>query len=357
MKTFFLGMEDELFIVKETEDGYRSTNHLEGTQPTSLAVDPHNKKRMYCATYGQGLWKSEDGGEHWRAIGKANSYYEPMLGNGIRSAHVTSVAVHPTKKSKGNCIVYAGTEPSALYYSEDNGESWTEYKGIQTLPSKGNWQFPPRPHTHHVRWITPSYLHENHLGVSIEFGAFIRTEDHGETWEDRPFNSPLDIHTLLAHPQSPGRLYAACGDGLIVDGHSYAESIDEGRSWTFMSEGLENHPYLYHMVLHPEDPDERFVSAAKHASHAHHSSLYSTIYRKISDQPWEEVAEGLPCDGSYAHALAADPTESGVFYAMNNHGLYRFQANEDRWNKVEIDWKKKYINQHPSFLVVQDQSY
>src|SRR5699024_10713296 len=222
--------------------------------------------------------------------------------------------VHPTKKSKGNCIVYAGTEPSALYYSEDNGESWTEYKGIQTLPSKGNWQFPPRPHTHHVRWITPSYLHENHLGVSIEFGAFIRTEDHGETWEDRPFNSPLDIHTLLAHPQSPDRLYAACGDGLIVDGHSYAESIDEGRSWTFMSEGLENHPYLYH-------------------------------------------AEGLPCDGSYAHALAADPTESGVFYAMNNHGLYRFQANEDRWNKVEIDWKKKYINQHPSFLVVQDQSY
>src|SRR5699024_3528998 len=109
MKTLFLGMEDERFIVKETEDGYRYTNH--------------NKKRMYCATYGQGLWKSEDGGEHWRAIGKANSYYEPMLGNGIRSAHVTSVAVHPTKKSKGNCIVYAGTEPSALYYSEDNGES------------------------------------------------------------------------------------------------------------------------------------------------------------------------------------------------------------------------------------------
>src|SRR5699024_759425 len=114
---------------------------------------------------------------------------------------------------------------------------------------------PPRPHTSHVRWITPSYADENYLHVSIEFGAFISTKDHGESWQDRPFYSPLDTHTLLAHPQAPGRLYAACGDGLTAKGHAYAESADEGRTWNYISEGLEEHPYLYNMALHPNDPN------------------------------------------------------------------------------------------------------
>lgn len=353
MKKFFLGMEDELLIVEEKQVGYTSTSHLKGTQPIRLAYDPQNEMRIYCATYGHGLWKSEDGGEHWRALGKINPYHGPLYGNGIKSSRITSVAVHPNKKSNGNSIVYVGTEPSMLYYSEDNGESWSEFSEIQTLPSKGNWQFPPRPHTNHVRWITPSFSNEDHLGISIEFGAFISTADHGVSWRDRPFLSPLDTHTLLAHPQSPGRLYAACGDGLMADGHSYAESGDEGRSWKFISKGLESHPYLYNMVLNPNNPNDRLVSAAKNASQAHHDSLYTTVYRKKGDQPWEEIAEGLPQEDTYIHTLAADPMESDVFYAMNNHGIYRLNRNESIWRRMEIDWKEKYYNQHPSCLLVK----
>ncbi|GAB3066828.1 hypothetical protein [Virgibacillus ainsalahensis] len=58
MKKFFLGMEDELLIVEETSDGYISSCHLKGTQPIRLASDPQNESRMYCDTYGHGLWKS-----------------------------------------------------------------------------------------------------------------------------------------------------------------------------------------------------------------------------------------------------------------------------------------------------------
>ncbi|SDH74000.1 hypothetical protein SAMN05192534_11089 [Alteribacillus persepolensis] len=353
MKKFFLGMESELYIIEETAKGYVGTSHLEGTQPVRVAVDPQNQDRIYCATYGHGLWKSEDGGAHWKAIGKVSPYHEAPAGDGIRSAHLTFVAVHPYRKRNGNSVVYAGTEPAALYCSEDNGEHWKEFKDIQTLPSKNNWQFPPRPYTHHIRWVTPSYADENKLGVSVEFGAFIRTEDHGATWQDRPFQSPLDTHVLLAHPHAPGRLYAACGDGLISQGNSYAESNDDGETWEYKSEGLEAHPYLYNMTLHPEDSNDRLAAASKHAREAHHSSLYSTIYRKQGSEPWRELSEGLPCEGAFIHVLAADPIEAGTFYAMNNYGLYQWKKGTSKWKKIEVNWKEKFLNEHPSALVIR----
>jgi hypothetical protein len=51
--------------------------------------------------------------------------------------------------------VYAGTEPSALYTSNDGGDSWERMEGLNSLPSSKSWSFPPRPWTHHVRWIEP----------------------------------------------------------------------------------------------------------------------------------------------------------------------------------------------------------
>lgn len=348
MKKFLLGMADELLMIEETAEGYVSSSRLEGTQPLHLAVDPQNEKILYCATYGNGLWKSEDGGENWRAIGQANPYHGPLTGEGINSPYVTFVAVHPTLKS----VVYAGTEPSAVYVSEDGGFKWAEFEKVQLLPSKETWQFPPRPFTHHVRWITPSLVNDDHLFVSIEFGAFIRTTDNGENWQDRPFMSPLDTHTLLTHPRANGRLYAAAGDGIMEEGHSYAESEDGGESWAYKSEGLEAHPYLYNMVLHPEDPDDRLVSASIGPGQAHSVSLYSTVYRKTGDAPWKELAEGLPCKGSYSHTLAADAKEPGVFYAMNNNGLYQLRPEDSAWHQMDVEWKEKFVHQHPSFLVV-----
>lgn len=135
-------------------------------------------------------------------------------------------------------------------------------------------------------------------------------------------------------------------------GHSYAESEDGGESWGYKSEGLEAHPYLYNMVLHPEDPDDRLVSASRGPKQAHSTSLYSTIYRKMGDAPWKELAEGLHCKGSHSHTLAADTKEPGVFYAMNNNGLYQLRPEDSTWRQMDVEWKEKFVHQHPSVLVV-----
>lgn len=350
MKTFFLGLKNELIIIKETADGYSSSSHLKGSHPNRLAFDPQNEERIYCATDGDGLWKSENSGRDWERIGQ-----DIFSENGENtSARVTAVAVNPVRRVNRNSVVYAGTEPSMVFYSEDNGATWKEFKGIQSLPSKSNWSFPPRPETHYVRWITPSFSNEDFIGVSIEAGAVFTTENHGETWKDRAENSPIDAHTLLTHPKAPGRLYAACGDGVTNEEYAYTESEDEGRTWNYMSEGVKNYPYLYNMTLNPDTPDDRLVSAQKGPSQAHSTQSFSTVYRKTGNEPWKEFGEGLPNESSYSHNLEADPTEAGVFYAFNNNGLCRLNPNESRWKKLETDWKKEYLDQQPSCFAVKE---
>ncbi|MDM5339150.1 hypothetical protein QUF84_18275 [Fictibacillus enclensis] len=139
----------------------------------------------------------------------------------------------------------------------------------------------------------------------------------------------------------------------MLKGHSYAESHDEGETWNYDSEGLEEHPYLYNMVIHPDDPDEKLVAAAASPSTGHHASLFSTIYRKNGDEKWEELSDGLDCEGAYLAALASDPNDPGSYYAFNNIGLYQLNAGKHRWSKMPVKWETDFNDQHPSFLIIQ----
>jgi len=345
VKKFYVGLKEQLLIIKETEDGYEFSTHLKGHKANRLALDPRNEARKFVAT-DDGLWKTEDDGAHWE-----------QADDGIDSKKITAVAANPRKQANGNTIFYAGTEPSALYYSEDNGKSWTEFIGIQELPSKRNWAFPPRPETHFVRWITPAFGAEDYIAVSIEAGAIIYTNDHGKTWNDRAEDSPVDTHTLLKHPDAPARLYAANGDGGYADSKKgYAESHDGGQSWTHMGEGLGEHGYLYNMVLHPNNPDERLVSASTSAKTAHNPEGYATVYRKMGEEPFEKIADGLPTEGSYTHHLANDPNHVDAYYAFNNFGLFWLGPETDTWEKVDLDWPEEYKDERPYFFVVREEN-
>ncbi|MBN2908087.1 glycosyl hydrolase [Polycladomyces sp. WAk] len=349
MRRLFLCMERELVIW----DGKKVQYHFQGMQPTSIASDPFHPGRLYCGTFGRGLWLSDDDGDSWRPTGDIGNYFEPFRGEGIHHAAITAVAVSPTQKSGDYGVVYAGTEPSALFYSTDGGKTWNEYKEIRLLPSTPTWAFPPRPHTSHIRWITPDPNQKNRMFVSIEAGAVIRTLDNGETWEDKKFGGPLDAHTLLMHPRAADRLYAACGDGVRTPGRGYMESRDGGNTWTAAGEGLEHH-YLYGMAVDARDPDVVLVSASPGPFEAHHSHRpISYIYRKEGDSPWERVSDGLPpAEGTIISMLDATQQEPHEFYALNNKGVYRSVDRGKTWSRVEIPWKEEYLRQHPHAILV-----
>jgi hypothetical protein len=58
---------------------------------------------------------------------------------------VTAVNVGHAEQAGGFGIVYAGTEPSAVFRSDSGGDSWVELAGLRTLPSADTWSIPHGP--------------------------------------------------------------------------------------------------------------------------------------------------------------------------------------------------------------------
>src|SRR5215211_499196 len=146
MIILMVGMHDSVLTLESSKSGWNSLESLKGTQPQIIAFDPLNSGCAYCATFGNGLWRTDDNGQTWSNIGK----------DVITSPYVMSIAVSSLYSgNKKFNKVYAGTEPSALYTSNDGGDSWERMESLNALPSSKSWSFPPRPWTHHVRWIEP----------------------------------------------------------------------------------------------------------------------------------------------------------------------------------------------------------
>jgi hypothetical protein len=351
----YLGMERELLVVKKLNGKLQTESHLVGAQVTCLAKDPFHPERIYCGTFRRGLWRSEDAGRSWKAVGDAQSALSSTKASGITNVDITAVAVSATERSGEYGVVYVGTEMSAMFRSEDGGESWQELKTFQELPSSSTWSFPPRPSTHHVRWITPDPLVAGRVFVAVEAGALVRSLDGGQTWEDRVPDGPFDTHTLVMHPQAPDRLYSAAGDGYPMPGRGYNESFDGGQTWQHPDEGF-RYNYLWSIAVDPSDPETMVVSAAPDPYAAHYPPrAESAIYRRTRGGAWQQTIEGLPeTQGLVISVLASNPAEPGVFYALNNKGLFRSSDVGTAWEQLELPQKEYYLRQHPSALIISE---
>jgi photosystem II stability/assembly factor-like uncharacterized protein len=238
-----VGIQNSILVL-HSSNGFKIHESLKGTDPQSIAFDPQNSDRAYCGTFGEGLWKTYDGGQTWDNVGKDD----------ISSPYVMSVAVSSLNNENRINRVYAGTEPSALYVSDDGGDSWEKMEALNKLPSSKSWSFPPRPWTHHIRWIEPDANNPDYVFAAIEAGALVQSHDGGKTWIDRVEGGPYDTHSLVTHPKAQKRLYSSAGDG-------YFESFDYGESWTRSMEGLK-HSYLYGLAVDSGNPQVVIVSAS-----------------------------------------------------------------------------------------------
>lgn len=336
MTRMYVAMGDSLAVVQSTGQTWRMDFRLEGKAAQCVAVDPVRSDILYCGTFGQGLWQSDDGGDTWRPVGP-----------GISHAEVMAVAVSALERSLDRGVVWAGTEPSALFRSEDGGRTWHERPSLTVLPSSPTWSFPPRPWTHHVRWIQPDPNVRDRLFVAIELGGVMRSLDGGKTWEDRKPGAQPDAHTLRMDVLAPGRVYEAAGGG-------FAESFDGGVTWRGFDDGLGWH-YLWGLAVDPGNPSMAIVSASPGPRQAHgpQSGQESLIYRRVGDGSWQRVTAGLPeSRGTMAYTLASNVDEPGVFYAETNHGLFRSPDAGESWQRLDLSWPDRYRQSHANGLVV-----
>src|SRR5688500_14294449 len=96
----FAATGDSVFRL-DSRDGARweVAVSLEGSGAQCIAVDPHDRDRVFVGTFDQGLWRTGDGGLSWARVGDGPS--------GIAEGRVLSVAVSPSHRVNGRSAVYA----------------------------------------------------------------------------------------------------------------------------------------------------------------------------------------------------------------------------------------------------------
>jgi hypothetical protein len=276
-------------------------------QPTCLATDPFTAGRVWCGTRRHGALRSDDGGASWRRTG-------------LDDGHVMALAVSPAQPD----LVWVGTEPSALWRSPDGGDTWQELRALQDLPSRPHWSFPPKPETHHVRWIACHPHDADRLWVAIEAGALVFTQDGGRTWRDRVPDGPYDTHELAIHPARPDVLRVAAGDG-------YFESDDGGATWTSPRDGLEV-GYLRSVAIDPGNPDVVVISASRGPHTAYAAGMSDgRLYRREGQGPWARVRDGWPDPPDTIAPLLAAGQRGGELWAADERGVHRSADGGASW--------------------------
>src|ERR671931_489046 len=161
MARLYAATGDGIARVEESGEAWTVELSLPESGAQCLAVDSNDPDTVYAGLREGGVRRTADAGGSW-------------VDCALPEPGVFSLAV-----SAADGAVYAGTEPSRLFRSDDRGESWRELEALLELPSRPRWSFPPRPWTSHVRWIAPSPHDADLLLVGIELGGLMRSGDGG----------------------------------------------------------------------------------------------------------------------------------------------------------------------------------
>jgi photosystem II stability/assembly factor-like uncharacterized protein len=313
MAPLYAATGDAIVRLDEVGEAWMVELSLAGSGAQSLAVDPANADTVYAGLREGGVRRSVDGGRSWVDC----KLPEP----GVFSLAVSAV----------DGAVYAGTEPSRLFRSDDQGASWRELEALLELPSRPSWSFPPRPWTSHVRWIAPSPHDANLLLVGIELGGLMRSSDGGVSWQDHRPGAQPDVHSLAWHPHTPGRAYEAGGGGA-------AFSTDDGESWQSADEGRDRH-YTWSVAVDPDDPDCWYVSASTGPFAAHRrGDPQARIYRRQDGQPWQVLTGGLP-EPLPAMPYALLATDGRLFAGFANGQLWESRDRGENWAELRFEGK------------------
>jgi hypothetical protein len=174
-------------------------------QMSCIQADPEDAQRVYAGTEHSGMFVSENGGKDWRRS-------EPN----VPSLEMSAMLALPGK-------ILVGTRPAALYVKSEN-KDWQEIKGVRQGAFGGT--FPPNPElAPRTRVLMKENGSGNRMYAGIEVGGILVSDDDGTSWVKR--NDGLtdpDLHQILSAKKKPGLLVAACGEGV-------ARSTDRGDKW------------------------------------------------------------------------------------------------------------------------------
>jgi photosystem II stability/assembly factor-like uncharacterized protein len=241
-------------------------------------------RRLLAATYGAGIFASDDRGATWRPV--TDGIDRPMAFSLTAQVRASGV------------VVYAGTEPVGLYRSDDDGGTWIEIAGLQRAPGAAGWTFPTPPFHAHLKHVGFDPTDEHVLYVSIEQGDLLCSHDDGVTWETiATYEAADDIHRRDIHrvaiPTSdPNRLYMNTGCGFYRSG-------DAGRTWqrTLTPDAVVGYPDP--LFIDPVDEATLYLAGAGSSPRGWQRGVGGTASASVlrsldGGLSWQRIVAGLP---------------------------------------------------------------
>lgn len=204
-----------------------------------LALDPANPHVVWVGTgenvggrhvgYGDGIYKSDDGGASWNNLGLKESQ------------HISKIIVHP----KNSDVVWVAAQgplwnkggERGVFKTTDGGKTWRKTLGDEEWTGATDLLIDPRD----PNWLYAATWQRCRTVAAYMGGgpgtAIYRSKDGGESWiklENGLPSSNMGKIGLAISPQQPDVIYAA----IELDrrqGGVY-KSVDRGASWKKQSE-------------------------------------------------------------------------------------------------------------------------
>jgi hypothetical protein len=237
--TVYAGVEDAALF--RTMDGGETWEELSGLRghgsgPSwapgagglclhTILLHPSDPSRMFIAISAAGAFRTDDGGESWRAINQ-----------GLRSEHIPD----PTAEV-GHCVHRIAMHPSRpdtlfmqkhwdVMRSDDAGDTWREVSG--NLPS--DFGFPIAVHAHEPEtvYVVPIKSDGEHYPPEGKLRVY-RSRSGGNEWEPLTRGLPQrDCYVNVLRDAMAVDSLDPCGVYFGTTGGQIYASSDAGDSWT-----------------------------------------------------------------------------------------------------------------------------
>jgi photosystem II stability/assembly factor-like uncharacterized protein len=305
-----------------------------------VTIDPSNPHVIWVGTgenvggrhvgYGDGVYRSRDGGASWENLGLRDSQHISKIVAHPKDPGVVWVAAQGPLWSKGG--------DRGLFKTTDGGKTWRKVLGAGEWTGVTDVAIDPR--NPDVLYAATWQRHRTvaaYMGGGPESGLY-RSTDGGETWEKLKKGlpeGPLGKIGVALSPQNPDVLYAAIETNRRT-GAVY-RSTDRGSSWEKRSETVSG-------ATGPHYYQELYASP-----HAEGRIYLVDVRLQVSDdggKTFRRVEEKDKHSDNHAIAFRADDpdyllvgTDGGIYETFDLAKTWRFVADlpVTQFYKIAVD--------------------
>ena len=276
-----------------------------------LKMDPSNLSVIWVGTgennhqrqlgYGDGVYKSEDGGASWKNMGLKESRQIGMIAIDPRNTDIVYVAAEGSIWGPGG--------DRGLYKTVDGGKTWNKVLDISENTGINNIVLDPR---NPDLLYSTSEQRRRHVFTKIGGGpesAVYRSKDAGKTWDKIMNGLPtVDIGGmgLAISPVNPDVLYIIMEAAGASSG--FYRTTNRGASWEKMSSYSSSGQYFNEIFCDPKNVDKVYST--------------ETVSKVTLDagKTWTNVGNNQRHVDD--HAIWIDPTNTKHFYIGGDGGVY-----------------------------------